>query len=316
MLPVAQRNALVAETRREVTRRFGLTLFPHQAEWSLASEGWRLLPRRPDAGERFVNVLIPNEWAPDDAKQAIIEPRAVIPRTGGVARVIFDLAAYKSGKSFSAALWMTGFAFLPDARIEIVGMEYGNAEPEFTYLEEFLLSEKGMNVKPALHHHDADHGHLQLVIPDGATYIVRSWARKDALKGKRVTAYVYAEAYQLPGIQCFTAVSQNLRQDVGWALFPTTPDSAWVGYGHDRGHGADPDWHCTCGVDARQNPFTYSVKDRARDDPEQGGIMTKEKYAISWCGQLGTYVGACYSFVRGQQQFSPLTHPQLWKGAT
>lgn len=315
MLATERRNAIVAATRREIYRRWGLTLFPHQMEWQLASEGWTLLPRRPDAGERFEMVLVPDIWAPDDAHKAHKEPRAVIPREGGVARVLFDLAAYKSGKSFSAGAWMSGFAFLPGARVEIIGMEYSSAEPEFTYLEDFLLSERGMNVKPELHHHDADHGHLQLIIPNGCTYIVRSWSRKDALKGKRVTAYVYAEAYQLPGIQCFTTVSQNLRQDVGWACFPTTPDSAWVGYGHDRGHGQDAEWHCTCSVDARQNPFTYSVKDRIRDDPRQGGIMTKEKYAISWCGQLGVYVGACYTFSRGQQQFTPLSHPQLWKEA-
>lgn len=315
MFDAVGRNRTVAWFRREVFKQCGLTLFPHQAEWQLATEGWTLLTERPKPGDHFANILIPDPKFPDSPAHAHVEARKIEPRQGGVARIAFDLASFKAGKSYSAAAWMTGFAILPGAQIQIIGAEYATAEPEFTYLLEFLCSERGMNMKPIVMQNDAAHGRMKLKFPKGATFEVKSWERKEGLKGKKITAYVYAEAYQLPGLVAWTSVSQNLRELQGFAIFPTTPDSAWVAVGHDYGHGQDPEWHCTCNVDARQNPYSYSQKDRDRDDPEKNGIMTREKYAIAWCGRLGHYVGSVYDFQRGQRAINPIDHPFMFKPA-
>lgn len=312
-LDVRTRDQAVIAYRRMVYQQYGLTLFPHQAEWQLASEGWSLLPRGPEPGDTYAIVLQPHPDHPDDPTRAQQVYRKIIPRFGGAAHVLFDLAAFKAGKSFGTAAWLTGFAIIPDAKIYLVGAAYTTSEPEFQYLEEFLLTERGMNLKPEIHHSDAAHGRMKLKIRRGATFEVKSWDRKEDLKGKKATVYVFTEAYQLPGLQCYTSVKQNLRELRGYAVFPTTPDRPWVTIGHDLGHGEDPEWHCTCDVDAAQNPFTYSQADRDRDDPDKGGIMTREKFDISWRGKLGSFVGRVYAYVRGQQQFSPLDTPELFR---
>src|SRR5262245_25685794 len=120
MFDATGRNQLVATTRHEIYRRCGVTLFPHQATWQLATEGWSLTDQPARSGLPFVNVLLPDVSVPDDPTRATTVPRLVTPRTGGIAHIAWDLAAYKSGKSFSAAAWMTGFAFVPGARIEII----------------------------------------------------------------------------------------------------------------------------------------------------------------------------------------------------
>lgn len=154
-----------------------------------------------------------------------------------------------------------------------------------------------------------------LKLRTGAEYQVKSWTRKDNLKGKKLVSYIFCEAYQLPGLVCYTSVSQNLREQRGFALFPTTPDRPWVGYLHDQGHGADPYYHCTCSVDARENPFTYDQAARDRDDPAKGGSMTKETFDISWSGKLGGFVGRVYKFNRGDATwlFTPENHPEMYR---
>src|SRR5262245_33184299 len=122
------RNQLVATTRHEIYKLCGLTLFPHQASWQLATEGWHLTDQHAKRGLPFVNVLETSPAAPDDPSRAAVVPRLVQPRPGGVAHVAWDLAAFKSGKSFSTSAWMTGFTFVPNARVEIIGLEYSTAE--------------------------------------------------------------------------------------------------------------------------------------------------------------------------------------------
>lgn len=308
-----RRDALVAGFRRKAWEAIGYTPFRHQAEVSLASEGWSLVDRHPQSGERYVEILTPNPEKPDQPEYALREERVVEPRRGGPARILADLAAFKAGKSYGTAAWLVGFAVVPQARIQIVGLEYSSAEPEFTYLEEFLLSSRGLGMNATQRFNDPDHGRMKIILKNGCIFEVKSWARKEVLKGKKITCYVYAEAYQLPGMRCYTSVKQNLRQLHGWALFPTTPDRPWVGTFHEYGHGQDLAYHCTCNVDARENPFTYSQSDRDRDDPDKGGVLTREKFMIAWCGKLGHFVGQVYPFVRGQQQFTPLSHPFMWK---
>lgn len=305
----------------------GVLPFPSQAEWQLASEGWTLSPESPRPGDYYQDVLCPVGMVspgalvvPDSARTVndiatVVVRRRIVPRLGGAASIIAALEAYKGGKSFWTGLWTSGFACLPDAKVHLIGLEYDTAEPEFNYLCDFLCSERGMNMKPSKYHNDKRAGRMILELRTGAKFEVKSWARKEGLKGKKIDAYVYCEAYQLPGFEVYTSLSQNLREKKGFALFPTTPDKPWVGIFHDHGHGGDPYWHCTCSVDARENPFTYDQAARDRDDPEKGGLMTRERYDIAWCGKLGTFVGHVYSFLRGDQSkyFTPETHPDLWK---
>lgn len=326
-MDVARRDALVAHFRRRVMARVGVLPFPSQAEWQLATEGWTLSLEPPREGDYYQDVLCVKAMAPVGALvlpqsdrivnniPVVTVRRKIEPRVGGAAHVCAALEAYKAGKSYWTAMWTSGFACLPDAKVHIIGLEYATAEPEFNYLADFLLSENGMNMRTSKFYNDARGGRMLIHLRTGAKFEVKSWERKESLKGKKITAYVYAEAYQLPGLSVYTSLSQNLREQRGFALFPTTPDSPWVGVFHDQGHGADPYWHCTCSVDARENPFTYDQAARDRDDPEKGGLMTREKYAISWCGSLGTYVGHVYAFLRADQAryFTPESHPALFK---
>lgn len=321
--PFAKRNALIAAFRRKVYATNRVTWFPHQADWQLASEGYTLLPVPVlDDRQPHTQVLLPTSGllAGEDATDiqtindidCAIVKRAIVPRPGGIAHVLADMAGYKGGKSFGGALWLSGFAIVP-YKVHIVGFEYSTSEPEFDYLCELLLSERGMNMRATKFLNDRRQGRMFIQLTTGASYEVKTWERKEALKGKKVICYYYAEAYQLPGLECFTTIAQNLRELKGFAAFTTTPDRPWVSVLHDQGHGVDPDWHCTCEVDANCNPYTYDQRARDRDDPDKGGIMTKERFAIAWQGKLGHFVGRVYDVTRGQRQMSPLSHPDLWK---
>lgn len=326
------RNDAIASFRRKVCESVvgsdGLPLLPlqSQAEWQLATEGWTLLKQAPVLGDHYTRILVPD--AVLDPFSMVVSTRIVndIPcseilrkielRTGGAAHICADLAAFKAGKSFWTALWMTGFAAIPKVKVQMVALQYANAEMEFNYLAEFLLSAapRGMGMPYKTFHNDKRNGKMRIVLRAGTEFEVMSWDNKESLKGKKVIAYVYCEAYQLPDFSVYTTLAQNLRELRGFALFPTTPDRPWVGVFHDYGHGQDPDWHCTCCVDANENPFTYDQKARDRDDPTKGGIMTRERFAISWEGKLGRFIGRVYDFSRGDHDryFWPDTHPIVW----
>lgn len=325
MDPFLRRNAIIAAFRRKVYAHHDIIWYPHQAEWQLASEGFTLQPCAPTDPILTTYVLIPDDQLAvgetvvatkriNDQPCSIVT-RAVAPRLGGVAHHLIDLAGYKGGKSYGGALWLSGFAAIP-GKINIVGLEYSTSEPEFEYLTTFLLSES--NGRPPIFKratkllNDRRQGRMLLELPTGASFEVKSWERKEALKGKKILCYYYAEAYQLPGFECYTTVAQNLRELRGFACFTTTPDKPWVGALHDLGHGHDPDWHCTCEVDSRCNPYTFDQRARDRDDPEKNGIMTRERFAIAWEGKLGHFVGRVYDVNRSARTFSPLTFPEMW----
>lgn len=142
-------------------------------------------------------------------------------------------------------------------------------------------------------------GKMHLDLTNGAQFTARSWERKDTLKGKEIDAYVYCEAYQLPGIECFTSFSQNLRARRGFAYFATTPDRPWIDQLHSLGHGADPEWHCTCSIGAEVNPFTFDQKAKDRD----ATLMTKEKFEIHYNGRMGKFVGQVFPYQKGDRTF-------------
>lgn len=290
------RDQLVTLFRERVCERVGVAPFLHQREVWAATDGLAL------TGEED-----PNGLSVRTDNGVILA--GYIPRPNGRARFVSDLGAFKIGKSFGAGLWATGFAAVPDARVTLVGLEYSIAEPEFTYICDFLLSQQGMNLKARTLTNRPRQGDMFLELTNGARFEAKSWERKDALKGKEIDAYLYCEAYQLPGIECFTSFSQNLRARRGFAYFATTPDRPWIKQLHELGHGADPEWHCTCSVGAEVNPFTYDPKAKVRDEK----LMTKEKFAIHYNGRMGDFVGRVYPFQRGDAVFTPATHPMLFK---
>src|SRR3990167_11379644 len=85
-------------------------------------------------------------------------------------------------------------------------------------------------------------GKMWMDLANGCRFEARSWERKDTLKGKEIDLYLYCEAYQLPGLECFTDFSQNLRARDGYAVFATTPDRPWVKELHDRSHSGEEEF--------------------------------------------------------------------------
>lgn len=302
-IPNDVRDAVITAYRGQVAAKLEVTPFTHQAEWWAASDGLTLTDR-PDPNGMAVRL-------PNDSLTRL----ATIPRVGGRARVLADLGAFKVGKSFGSALWVSGFAMVPGARVQLIGLEYDICEPEFNYLCEFLLSKSGMGIEAESLQNRPRDGRMWMDLPNGARFEAKSWERKDTLKGKEIDCYLYCEAYMLPGIDCYTSFSQNLRARDGYAVFPTTPDRPWVKEIHDRAHSGDErfkEWHCTCGIPAEVNYYTFDQDAKERDQD----LMTREKFAIHYGGQLGDFVGRVYGYQKGQRTFNHLSHPFLFSGGT
>jgi hypothetical protein len=283
--------------------KIGIVPFTHQAEWYAATDGLVLLDSPvPPHTEGAVEVMKEDRskvWLPTTQ------------RMGGRARVVADLGSFKIGKSYGSALFYASFAVVPNARIQLIGLEYDICAPEFDYLCEFLLSERGMNLDAASYQNRPRDGKMWIDLKNGVRYEAKSWERKDTLKGKEIDCYGYCEAYMLPGLECYTSFSQNLRARDGFAIFPTTPDRPWLKELHDRAHSGDPrfaEWHCTCGVSSKANPFTFDQEAMERDRD----LMTREKFAIHYEGKLGDFVGRVYGYQRGERTFSAATHPELF----
>jgi hypothetical protein len=290
------RDLLITEFREAVCEQMEVAPFLHQRAVWCASDGVEL-----DGTEDANGLAIRN---PDGT----VIRAGYRPRPEGRARFLADLGAFKIGKSFGAALWASGFAAVPGARVNLVGLEYDICEPEFTYLIEFLLSERGMNLKADSVQNRPRDGKMHLDMSNGCQFTARSWERKDTLKGKEIDAYVYCEAYQLPGIECFTSFSQNLRARRGYAYFATTPDRPWIEQLHQMGHGFDPEWHCTCSIGAEVNPFTFDAKAKERDSL----LMTREKFEIHYNGRMGKFVGQVFPYQRGDRVFDHVSTPDLF----
>lgn len=297
------RDQLVTAFRGRICEQMKIIPLKHQAEWWLAADG-RILSQEETAEE-----------APDT--QAIrcadrnVRHYATLPRVGGRAHVITDLGAFKSGKSFAGGIFGASFACIPNGRISLVGAEYDMCAPEFEYIVEALLSERGLGIQADSLQNRPRDGRMWLDLPNGCRFEAKSWERKDSLKGKELDLYVFCEAYQLPGLECYTDFSQNLLARDGYAIFATTPDRPWLQELHTRAHSGDPKfekWACICGTERSQNPWTYDQHAQDRDRQ----LMTPEKFAIAWMGQLGEFVGRVYGYQRGQRTFTAATHPELF----
>lgn len=317
----ALRDAVLTEFRQAVCRRLGIVPFLHQAKWWAATDGLIVHDAPPVADDSpSVQVLIGEDSAlPQErwlerrlinGQPFVVVRRATSARPHGRARVVADLGSFKIGKSLSSAIWASGFAAIPGARIKLIGFEYDTCAPEFEYLVEALCSARGMNIRPDSLQNRPRDGRMWLDLQNGARFEARSWDRKEGLKGKEDDAYIICEAYQLPGLECYTDYKQNLEKRKGYFVVPTTPDRPWVKVFHEHGHQDPqyPDWECVCGVKRSVNPYTFDASAKAKDR----GLMTKEKFAIHYEGQLGEFVGSVFGYVRGQRQCTPTTHPDCW----
>ena len=302
-VPPVLRDRLMTEFRRFICDNIGFVPFEHQADWWVTTDGYALTDTlaEKDDDRPSIEVCLPN---------GVKEERVLIPRPQGRARVVAELGAYKSGKSAGAGLWGAAFAAVPNALVYLVGNEYDMTTPEFDYILEALCSERGLNQKYKSLQNRPKDGRLWLEMENGARFEARSWERSESLKGKEVDAYIYCEAYQLPGIECFTSVAQNLRVRQGYAVFPTTPDRPWVQVFHDNGHGHKdfPTWVCKCAVPATVNPYSFDQSAMDRDKH----LLTREKFSIAYYGKLGDFVGRVYNYQRGERSFTPASHPRLW----
>ncbi len=307
-----RRHDAFAAYRRKVWEKLEITPFPHQAEWMLAAEGYTLVDRQPESGEHAQLVQLPD---------GVVTSYACMKRDGGAAHVLTDLAAFKAGKSFSTAMFLSGYA-APEVpggavNVDLIGLEYDTSEPEFDYLTDFLLSDKGMCLEFDSHRKNKKEGAMWITLKDGrAHFEVKSYRasrKSDSMKGKTRDAYAFTEAYQLPGLEVYSRISQNLRQRDGHAIFATTPDRAWVTILHDKAHGKDPYWHCSCETEASCNPYTFDAAARDRDDPDKGGLMTRERFDIAWRGKVKRHIGMVYDYSKDAQMFHPLNMPHLWK---
>ena len=292
------RDQLKTAFRQRICEKMQIVPFEYQAEWWAASDGL-LLVGAPQAGASEILVRLSDDT---------IVTRWLIPRPEGRARFLAALGAFKVGKSFGAGIWAAGFGCIPNGRVSLVGLEYDVTEPEFHYCVEALLSDRGLGLKATSLADRARDGKLWLDLPNGFRLEAKSWERRDSLKGKEIDAYVYCEAYQLPGIECFTDFSQNLRVRSGYAVFATTPDRPWVKLIHELGHGQDPEWSCTCNIPASVNPYAFDAKAKERDIL----LMTREKFAIHYEGKIGEFVGHVFNYQRGDMSFGPATHPKLF----
>lgn len=374
-LPPSTRDVLVRLFRAEVYRRTEFVEFPHQAEFRLATEGMRLTKQVVSPPDAEPKSFDPEKITPDDyalrpipvkllvtcaadasgayevgetGNYARYEWRLAVPRTyttigprgiqihtGVIARRAAELASFKAGKSRDIGMWATGFACLPGASIDMLGLTYETSEHEFTYLCDALLSGTKPLIRKTTHYYnDVRQGRMYLELPNGCSFGVRSWKNKDALRGGQITCYIFNEIYQLPGLQVYTGHAQNLRAERGFAVFTSTPDRPWVKILHQMGHGHHPNWACVCGIDAFSNPYTWDIQGFMQDCPdwetielnaphllsmcqqsgaEPGALMSREKFMISWLGQLGGFVGRVYSFNREQVTCYPHTHPHIYK---
>ena len=180
------RDAAITAFRGRICEACNIVPLHHQAEWWAATDGSLLLDVESSDG-----TLVRQ---PDDSTVRL----ALAPRPGGRARVVADLGAFKVGKSFGAGVWASSFACIPNARIQLVGLEYDICSPEFEYIVETLLSGNGLGLKyESLQNRPRD-GRMWLDLPNGARFEARSWERKDTLKGKEIDAYVYCLPLDAP----------------------------------------------------------------------------------------------------------------------
>lgn len=332
---VRQRDLVARATRFEICAKWPFVPFRHQAAWWAAADGYLLT----DEEESPDSVM--DYWNPDAdpwAKMGYHEMADLPPvvtvdgsqwwliqlddkskvytrlkkRQRGPAKLLAQLGSFKSGKSSAAGLFVASYARVGKCRIDLVGNEYDTSEPEYDYTVDFTLSERGLNLSDERMVKNIQNGDMFLAVKNGCTYQARSWSVREKLEGKERDAYLFTESYQLPGLLVYNELSQNLDARKGLAIFPSTRKRPWVEELIAQHKSDDPAFDkvfAVWDIDRRQNPYTHSDQQRAY----AAATMTQEKFQIHWEGKGAQFVGSCFKYHRGQRQFSPKTHPELFK---
>ncbi len=315
------RDVVAQQTRYLICDRWGFVPFDHQADTWAAADGLEL------SGEREKASTLLECWT-SDGHESDMEPRSGYPsalkfgdgslwwllqdkdkriyyeklqkRLQGVARVLALLASFKAGKSAGIALYAASFGTVDGFICDFIGLQYDTSEPEFIFVRDFLLTERGLNLKVSRYANTR--GDVEIVLQDSqATYRSRSFKEAEALEGKERDMYVFVESYQTGGLRPFDELSQNLGARDGIALFPSTRKRPNVEVLHQRGHTSSPEFdhfHCTCDVDRIENPYAHDARARAAAKL----TMTRERYAVAWEGKRGTYLGSVYEYTQGDRQ--------------
>lgn len=234
--------------------------------------------------------------------------------------------AFKCGKSEMGGIIPASFAITPDLLWDFWGYEYDLAEPEFEYLREALLSERGLNLPK----HDADTGdeligwrrtkcdpklgRMYLDLSNGARFTCRSLkqtieSQGDPMKGKERDGFSCCEAYQYPSLQLILGYRQNLAARNGYYIIPSTPDRPIMDEINAR---ADPlnldsaNWIGIREIPRRENPYAFKLDDYIEDLH----TFTEQEITVYWEGKTGKWIGAVYPPARF---FDTETHPEMWR---
>lgn len=322
--PGAKTRDLVAQqTRYLICDKWGFVPFWHQADVWAAADGLELSGKREKAStllqcwrdEGNVSDIEPRSGYPaclkfgdgslywllqDDQKRIYYEK--LIPRLQGIARVLALLASYKAGKSAGIALYTSSFGLVDGFICEFIGLQYDTSEPEFLYVRDFLLRERGLNLKSSRYAMKPGTGDMEIVIADSqACFRSASFKEAQSLEGKERDMYVFTESYQTGGLRPYDELSQNLGARDGIALFPSTRKRPNVEVLHKHGHSSSPEFdhfHCTCNIDRSENPYAHDARARAAAKL----TMTRERYAVAWEGKPGTYLGSVYEYTLGERE--------------
>lgn len=303
---------------------------PALRTWIEGNENW--LISRP----RFVEVEVDKygkrcgdqvpEFGPDEVPEVDHLYFEVAPSDRPRPAVLGMSAGFKGGKSLPGGIIPASFGICPSLRWDTYGIEYDVCEPEFEYLLEALLSERGLNLPykktaterdPLCYTHlknDASMGRMMLRLSNDARFVCRSMrialeSKSDPLKGKERDGFTLAEIYQFPSIQSVLSYRQNLSARRGYYTMFSTPDRPIMDEVNRR---CDPDnedfpaWQGVAEVHRRENPYAFVIEDWLEDMV----TFSEEKFSVYWEGKSGRWIGAVYPPAKF---FDTETHPWLWK---
>lgn len=252
---------------------------------------------------------------------------AVVPSGRIRPQTIVLSGAFKCGKSEVGGVVPGSFAICPGLKWDFWGMEYEICAPEFEYLLDALLSERGLNL-PYVPDFTGDEllgytrwkcepklGRMHLTLSNGTQFICRSLkqameTKSDPLKGKEMDGFSICEVYQIPSIQSVLGYRQNLAARRGYYVMPSTPDRPVMDEINDRADPGNEEYEAWIGVKEvprRENPFAFVLSDYIEDLQ----TFSQEEITVYWDGKSGKWIGAVYP---PAQYFDTVTHPQFWVG--
>ena len=89
----------------------------------------------PEAILALAEALDSEYWrirrASEDGLSSTFEYQRLLPRPQGLARVLWQIGAFKSGKRLPAAVFLASFGVVPELKWDLVGLTYDTSSPEF-----------------------------------------------------------------------------------------------------------------------------------------------------------------------------------------